>query len=173
MQKNKHTVSEQTVNKSCVSCSVVSDSLRPHGLQITRFHCPWDSPGKNIGVACHFLLQGNLPDQGLNLGLLCCRLILYHLSHHGSQTNHRLTVFSQMSISTSPLLRQVNFKCLPISQKTPSYCFIGPVFLFLRDLILTFNTIETRDQFYLFQKFCNEIISCVLFCLTFNIIFEK
>ena len=34
-----------------------SDSLRPHGLQPTRLLCPWDSPGKNPGVGCHFLLQ--------------------------------------------------------------------------------------------------------------------
>ena len=37
--------------------SVVSDSVRPHGLQPTRLLCPWDSPGKNTGVGCHFLLQ--------------------------------------------------------------------------------------------------------------------
>ena len=30
----------------------------PHGLQTTRLLCPWDSPSKNIGVGCHFLLQG-------------------------------------------------------------------------------------------------------------------
>ena len=30
---------------------------RPHGLQPTRLHHPWDSPGKNTGVGCHFLLQ--------------------------------------------------------------------------------------------------------------------
>ena len=29
----------------------------PHGLQPTRLLCPWDSPGKNNGVGCHFLLQ--------------------------------------------------------------------------------------------------------------------
>ena len=114
------------------------------------------SPQDPLSMSCHFLLQGIFLAQGSNLGLLHCRLILYHLSHQGSQTNHRLNVFSQMSISTSPFLRQVNIKCLPISQKTPSYCFIGPLFLFLRDLILAFNTTETRDQFYLFQKFCNE-----------------
>ena len=35
----------------CVlSSSVVSDSLQPHGLQLTRFLCPWDFPGKNTGV---------------------------------------------------------------------------------------------------------------------------
>ena len=37
--------------------SVVSDSVRPHGLQPTRLFRPWDSPGKNTGVGCHFLLQ--------------------------------------------------------------------------------------------------------------------
>ena len=37
--------------------SVVSDSVRPHRLKPTRLRCPWDSPGKNIGVGCHFLLQ--------------------------------------------------------------------------------------------------------------------
>ena len=35
----------------------MSDSQRPHGLQATRLPRPWDSPGKNTGVACHFLLQ--------------------------------------------------------------------------------------------------------------------
>ena len=35
----------------------MSDSLQPHGLQPTRFLCPWDFPGKNTGVGCHFLLQ--------------------------------------------------------------------------------------------------------------------
>ena len=62
----------------CVSHSVVSDSLRPHGLQPTRLFCPWTSSGKNTGVACHSLLQGS------DSGLLHCRLILYHLSHQGS-----------------------------------------------------------------------------------------
>ena len=35
----------------------MSDSVRPHRWQPTRLHCPWDSPGKNTGVGCHFLLQ--------------------------------------------------------------------------------------------------------------------
>ena len=36
----------------------MSDSVRPHRWQPTRLRCPWDSPGKNTGVGCHFLLQG-------------------------------------------------------------------------------------------------------------------
>ena len=35
----------------------MSDSVRLHRQQPTRLPCPWDSPGKNIGVDCHFLLQ--------------------------------------------------------------------------------------------------------------------
>ena len=39
------------------------------GLYPTRLLCPWDSPGKNTGVGCHFLLQGIFLTQGLNLNL--------------------------------------------------------------------------------------------------------
>ena len=35
----------------------MSDSVRPHRRQPTRLPHPWDSPGKNTGVGCHFLLQ--------------------------------------------------------------------------------------------------------------------
>ena len=40
--------------------------------------CLWDSPGKNIGVGCHFLLQGIISSQGSNLRLLHCRESLYY-----------------------------------------------------------------------------------------------
>ena len=61
---------------------------------VQLFAIPWtaahqapvsmESSGKNTGVGCHFLLQGNFLTQGLNLGLLHYRQILYHLSHQGS-----------------------------------------------------------------------------------------
>ena len=35
----------------------MSDSAQPRRRQFTRLLCPWDSPGKNTGVGCHFLLQ--------------------------------------------------------------------------------------------------------------------
>ena len=41
----------------CWVASVVSDSVRPHRRQPTRLPRPWNSPGKNSGVGCHFLLQ--------------------------------------------------------------------------------------------------------------------
>ena len=43
---------------------------------------PWNFPGRNIGVGCHFLLQGIFPTQALNLHLLCllhCRRVLYQV----------------------------------------------------------------------------------------------
>ena len=48
------------IHLGCCCCwvaSVVSDSVRPHRRQPTRLPHPWDSPGKNTGVGCHFLLQ--------------------------------------------------------------------------------------------------------------------
>ena len=60
------------------SHSVMSDSLRPHGL-----YSPWNSPGQNTGVGSHSFLQGIFPTQGSNPGLLHCRWILYQLSHRG------------------------------------------------------------------------------------------
>ena len=41
----------------CCIASVVSDSVQPHRRQPTRLPRPWDSPGKNTGVGCHFLFQ--------------------------------------------------------------------------------------------------------------------
>ena len=65
------------------SCSVISNSLQPNGLQSTRLLCQWNFPGKNTGVGCHFLLQGIFPTQGSNLCLLClppCSQILSRIS---------------------------------------------------------------------------------------------
>ena len=59
----------------CLVASVMSNSMPPYGLSPTRLLCPWDSPGKNSGVACHALLQGIFLTQELNL------LHLLHLLH--------------------------------------------------------------------------------------------
>ena len=45
---------------ACLVTSVVSDSLRPHGPWPATLLCSWDSPGKNTGVGCHFLLHLSL-----------------------------------------------------------------------------------------------------------------
>ena len=51
--------------------SVMSDSLGPHRLQSTWLLCPWNFPGKNTRVGCHFFLQGIFLIQGLNPCPLC------------------------------------------------------------------------------------------------------
>ena len=57
---NRRWVSPSPFTLCCYCCwvtSVVSDSVRPHRREPTRLPRPWDSPGKNTGVGCHFLLQ--------------------------------------------------------------------------------------------------------------------
>ena len=73
-QRHKHTYSSKPTDTwllilptYCVlSHSVVSDSVQPRGLQPARLLGPWNPPGKNTGVGCHFLLQGIFPTQGSN-----------------------------------------------------------------------------------------------------------
>ena len=79
------------------SCSVVSNSLQPHGLQ-----SPWNSPGQNTGVGLLSLLQGIFPTQGSNLGLPRCRWILYQLSHKGSPRILEWVAYRSSSGSSQP-----------------------------------------------------------------------
>ena len=61
--------------KSLQSCLTLCDptDCSPPGSSVHG-----DSPGKNTGVGCHFLLQGIFPTQGSNPGLPHCRQILHH-----------------------------------------------------------------------------------------------
>ena len=47
-------------------CTVVSDSLWPHGLQPSRFLCTWGFPYKNTRMGCHSPSPGSLPDPGIS-----------------------------------------------------------------------------------------------------------
>ena len=64
----------------------------------SRLLYPWNFPGRNTGADRHSLLQGT---QGLNLSLLHCRQILYHLSHQGSPVlwirTHKHTAIKMMN----------------------------------------------------------------------------
>ena len=74
----KHLEYYSPVAQSCLTLCYPMDCSPPKLL------CPWNSPDKNTGVGCHFLLQGIFPTQGSNPGLLHFRQILYHQSHQGS-----------------------------------------------------------------------------------------
>ena len=105
------------------SCSVVSYSLWLHGLEPTRLLRPWDFPGKNTGVGCHFLIQEIFPTQGLNLGLLHCRPTLYCLSHQGSppytQRNHnsKRHLHSNVHCSTIYNSQDIEPTWMPITEE--------------------------------------------------------
>ena len=64
------------------SHSVVSNTLRPHGL-----FSPWNYPGQNTGVGSLSLLQGIFPTQGLNPGLQHCRWIFFPAEPPGKPKN--------------------------------------------------------------------------------------
>ena len=53
----------------------MSNSVRPHRRQPTRLPHPWDSPGKNTGVGCHFLLQSMKVKSGRKVAQSCLTLL--------------------------------------------------------------------------------------------------
>ena len=68
------------------SCEVMSDSfVTPWTV---RLLCPWDSPDKNTGVGCHFLLQGIFPTQGSNSSSPTLQVVSLPLSHEGRKCIH-------------------------------------------------------------------------------------
>ena len=84
------------------NCSVVSNSLQPHGL-----YSPWNSPGQNTGVGSLSLLQGIFPTQGSNTGLLHCRWIFYQQSHKGSPL--RVTHYKSTTLKKkSPITQRIS-----------------------------------------------------------------
>jgi len=107
----------------CAMCSIVSDSLWLHGLQPTRLLFPWNFPGRNTGVGCHFLLWEIFSIQGSNPRHLCLlhyRQILNLLSHWGNPTSYLyinyhplvyiqllLWTYSQSCVSDSHLQRKM------------------------------------------------------------------
>ena len=90
-----------------VSCSVISNPLQLQ--EPTGLFCPWNFPGKNTGVGCHSLLQGIFPTEGLNLGLMPCRQILYHLSHQGRpQSIVRVVFLNENLFMSFPWIRMIS-----------------------------------------------------------------
>ena len=79
------------------SHSVMSNSLRPHGL-----YSPWNLPGHNTRVDSLSPLQGIFPTQGLNPGLPHCRQILHQLSHMGSPRILQWVAYPVSSRSSQP-----------------------------------------------------------------------
>ena len=74
---------------ACSVASVMSDPLRPRGLQPSRLLCPWDSSGKNTGVVAMPSSRGSSqPRDGTRISYIFCigKGVLYHQHHLGSPT---------------------------------------------------------------------------------------
>ena len=87
-----------SVAKSCPVCTcvcLIAEScptlFRPLWLWPTRLLCPWNFPGKNPGVGCHFFLQGIFLTQGWNPDLLQWQVDTLPLSHPGNGNTSYLT----------------------------------------------------------------------------------
>ena len=95
------------------SCSVVSNSLRPHGL-----YSPWNSLGQNTGVGSLSLLQQMFPTQKSNPGLRHCRQILYQLSYQG----RKYTLGRSIAQVSSNLCPRLPWKhSLPLAHKDQTW----------------------------------------------------
>ena len=81
------------------SFSVVSNSVRPHRRQSTTLPRPWDSPGKNTGVGCHFLLQYMKVKSESEVAQSCPTLSdpMNH-STPGPPVHHQLPKFTQTHV---------------------------------------------------------------------------
>ena len=88
-----------------------------------RFLCPWNFPGKDTGVGCHFLLQGIFLTQESNLCLLCllhCRWILYYwATREAPNLCFHVSFFS--SVSSVPSLICVRLFATPRKCSTPGF----------------------------------------------------
>ena len=93
--------------KKSESHSVMSNSLRPHGL-----YSPWNSLGQNTGVGSLSLLQRVFPTQGLNPGIPPWKWILYQLNHKGSPRMLEWVAYPFSSRSSGPR-NQTGVSCIP------------------------------------------------------------
>ena len=140
------------------SFSVVSDSLRPHRLQLTRLLCPWEFPGKSTGVDCHCLLQKRSPVFPI--------LLFSSISLHSSLRKPFLSLLAILSnsafrwvyLSFSPLpLASFLFSAVLRPPQTTILLFFA--FLFLEnglDHCLLYNVTNLHES----SDFTHSLFSC-------------
>ena len=158
----------------------MSDSLQPHGLQPIRLLCPWNSPGKNDEVGCHFLLQGIFLTQGWNPHLLCLlnqQVDSLPLNHLGSL----LLIASPSLISYSNLMYLYMLNIMVITQcqkgvlKFPTVYFnivlaslSGNFCFFNSGLYIQRHTYKTMIYFSFYHYVMLLFISCDVYIFTFE-----
>ena len=107
----------------------MSNSVRPHRWQPTRSPCPWDSPGKNTGVGCHFLLQCMKVKSQSEVAQTCLTLCdPMDCSPPGSSTNGIFQArvlewgaitFQFSSVHFSSVAQLCPTLCSPMNRSTP------------------------------------------------------
>ena len=94
-------------------CYLVAQSsltlLRPHGLSPIQLLCPWDFPGKNTGVGCHFLLQGILVTHDHTYVSCIGRLILYHWATWEVSSIYMYQIIRWYALNFHDILYQLYF----------------------------------------------------------------
>ena len=108
------------VAKSCATL------LGTPGLWPSRLLCPWDFPGKNTGVSCHFLSQGIFPHPEIELGSPALQTDSLPLSHRGLKET-RLSEWTELSRLGSLFCI---YRCMILILKTASFYFVLFVFPF-------------------------------------------
>ena len=100
---------------------MIKGSIQEEDITIINIYAPnIGAPqyvSQNTGVGCHFLLQGIIPTQGLNLGLLHCRQILYRLSYKGSPRQMLTSMKGKINDNTI-IVGDFNTPLIPVDRST-------------------------------------------------------
>ena len=88
----------------CLVSKLCLTRLRPHGVLPARLLCPWNFPGKNTRVGCHFLLQGIFLTQGSNAHFLHCQEDSLPLSHQESPHSIPISTYNTVKIISGQFL---------------------------------------------------------------------
>ena len=131
--------------------------MRPHGLDPTRLLCSWNSPDKNTGMGYHALLQGIFLSQGLNPGLLHCRLFTIW-ENPGSPTKLPLTSHTNFILSRVPKAHQAPAQAAlcSLNQQAHSYLSLCTHYLFTLPIIF-FPQSYTHLVLGYYLSFCSII----------------
>ena len=101
----------------------MSDSVRSHRRQPTRLHHPWDSPGRNTGVGCHFLLQCMKVKSESEVAQLCHTLCNFmDCSLPGSSVHgiFQARVLEWVASAFSPLAAHKCYDQVKVTQSCPT-----------------------------------------------------